>query len=93
MVHMGWGGDGIFCCWGREVGRIGLQQNLLPWDIANNVRKFLMTTLGIQQQGRNAEVDLGEDAGPTEGHIHPIVEAVEIDGPLQLLPLMVEDAL
>ena len=52
-----------------------------------------MTTLGIQQQGRNAEVDLGEDAGPTEGHIHPIVETVEIDGPLQLLPLMVENAL
>ena len=52
-----------------------------------------MTTLGIQQQLRNAEVDLGEDAGPTAGHIHPLVETVEIDGPLQLLPLMVENML
>ena len=34
--------------WAREVGRVGLQQNLLPWDITNDMRKLLMTVLGIQ---------------------------------------------
>ena len=42
----------------------------------NDARKFLVTMLAIQQHWRDAKVDLGKDAGPTESHIHPIVEAV-----------------
>ena len=30
MVHMGQGGNGIFCCRGREVGRIGLPTKSSP---------------------------------------------------------------
>ena len=46
-----------------------------------------MTTLAIQQQWRDAKIDLDGDAGQTEGHIHPIVEAVEIDWPLPTAPV------
>ena len=47
MVDMDRGGDGISCCRSGEVGRICLQQNLLPRDITDDMRKLRVTMLGI----------------------------------------------
>ena len=41
-----------------------------------------MTALDVQQKWGDSKVYLGKDTGQMEGHIHPIVKAVEIDGPL-----------
>ena len=57
------------------------------------MRELHVTAIDVQQKWGDVKVYLAKDTGQMEGHIHPIVKAVEIDGHSQLIMLIVKNML